>query len=439
MGQAGRRARGKGRKPLEIHVVKSGDTLYAIARRYGLSVEALSEANQLQNPALLSVGQALLIPGADELYTVRRGDTLYALARRFGLSARCLIAANPQLENPNLIYPGQRLRVPLSGCPRGEILVNGYISGASQSTLEQTLPWLSFLSPFCWRADAQGGLTRDYAFDTGLAEAYRTALLMTVTNLRPGGGFSSEIAHVVLCDDAVRERFMQNVEAALAAGGFYGLNLDFEYLYPFDRERYNALLGALTERLHRQGYHVVTALAPKVSDSQQGLLYTAHDYAFHGRTADYVVLMTYEWGYTYGPPMAVAPLNRVRQVLDYAVRVMPAAKILLGVPNYGYDWTLPFRQGSAARVVSNIGAVALAGRAGAEIRYDDAAQAPFFRYYDSEGRQHEVWFEDARSLRAKYALAEEYGLGGLSFWNLNGLFRSNFLVLEAMYGVEKLL
>ena len=438
MGQAGRRAHRKGRKPLEIHVVKSGDTLYALARRYGVSADTLREANQLQDPALLSVGQALLIPTGDSFYTVRRGDTLSAVARRYGLSLRCLIAANPQIENPNLIYPGQRLRVPLSGCPRGEILVNGYISGASQATLEQSLPYLSFLSPFCWRADAQGGLTRDYAFDTGLAAEYRTALLMTVTNQQPGGGFSGEIAHAILTDGAVRERFLQNVEAALSAGGFYGINLDFEYLYPFDRERYNALLGELTERLHRQGYHVVTALAPKVSDSQQGLLYTAHDYAFHGLTADYVVLMTYEWGYTYGPPMAVAPLNRVRQVLDYAVRAMPAAKILLGVPNYGYDWTLPFRQGSAARVVSNIGAVTLAGQAGAAIQYDETAQAPYFRYYDSALRQHEVWFEDARSLRAKYALVGEYGLGGLSFWNLNGLFRTNFLVLESLYGVEKL-
>ena len=147
----------------------------------------------------------------------------------------------------------------------------------------------------------------------------------------------------------------------------------------------------------------------------------------------------YEWGYTYGPAMAVAPVNKVRQVLDYAAQVMPAEKILMGVPNYGYDWTLPFVQGTAARSLSNIDAVTLAGQVRTSIQYDQAAQSPFFRYYDGDGRQHEVWFEDARSLRAKYALVDEYGLAGVSFWNLNKLFRTNFIVLESMFSVEKVL
>ena len=357
---------------MEIYVVKSGDTLYAIARRYGVSVDSLANANQLQNPALLSVGQVLCIP--------------------------------------------------LGGCERGEILVNGYISNAARAALETQLPYLSFLSPFSWRADAEGGLTKEYSLNGDLAERYGTALLLTVTNLRAGGGFSGEIAHAIFRDEAVQERFLQNLEVRLREGGYYGVNLDFEYVFPYDREKYNRFLQRLSERLHSLGYLLVTALAPKTSDSQTGLLYTAHDYAAHGRAADYVVLMTYEWGYTYSPAMAVSPIDRVRQVLDYAVSVMPAGKILLGIPNYGYDWTLPFRQGSAARVLSNAGAVSLAGRAGAAIRYDARARSPFFRYYDSDGREHEVWFEDARSLRAKYSLVEEYGLAGVSFWNLNTVY-----------------
>ena len=424
---------------MEIYVVKSGDTLYAIARHYGVSVDALQQANQLQNPALLSVGQALLIPREDLSYTIRQGDTLYAVARRFGLPLSCLIAANPQIADPNRLTVGQRIRVPLSGCERGEILVNGYISDASRAAMEAQLPYLSFLSPFSYRADAEGGLTRDYDLNEEIAEQYGAARLLTVTNLRAGGGFSGEIAHAIFREELVQNRFLENLEAALAAGECYGLNLDFEYVFPYDKEAYNGFLRRLADRLHCLGYLLVTALAPKTSDSQQGLLYAAHDYAFHGRTADYVVLMTYEWGYTYGPPMAVAPVDRVRQVLDYAVSAMPAGKILMGIPNYGYDWTLPYRQGSAARVLSNIGAVTLAGQAKAVIRFDERAQSPYFTYYDSEGRQHEVWFEDARSLRAKYDLVGEYGLAGVSFWNLNTNFRTNWLLLESLYGVEKLL
>ena len=424
---------------LEIHVVKSGDTVHQIARRYSTSMDGIISANQLQNPNVLSVGQALIIPNDETRHTVSRGDTLYSIARRYGVSLQRLIAANPQITDPNRIYPGQTVVIPTDGQQMREIIVNGYMTDAADSTLNATLPYLTFLSPFSYRSDSLGNLTPTFNLNITLSAGQRTANLLTLTNLLEAGGFSSQIAHAILTDQTVQDTFLENTEALLRQGGWYGVNVDFEYIYQFDRESYNQFLRRLTERMHRLGYIVATALAPKLSDSQQGLLYSAHDYAFHGKTVDYVVLMTYEWGYTYGPAMAVAPINKVRQVLDYATQVMPAGRILMGVPNYGYDWTLPFVQGTAARSLSNIDAVTLSGQMGAGIQYDQAAQSPFFRYYDGDGRQHEVWFEDARSLRAKYALVNEYGLAGVSFWNLNKFFHTNFTVLESMFHVDKVL
>jgi len=423
---------------LQIYVVRSGDNLYQIARRFSVSVDDIVSANQLQNPDVLAVGQALVIPQTERRHTVRSSQTLSGIARSYGVSLQRLIAANPQIQNPNRIDPGQVLVIPSAQRSPGRILVNGYITDASDSTLRAALPYLTFLSPFSYRSDMEGELFPTFNVNTELSAGYDVANLLTVTNLRAQGGFSSDIAHAILTDQGVQNNFLENLEQALAGGDYYGVNVDFEYVYPFDRQSYNQFLSRLTERMHALGYIVVTALAPKLSDEQQGLLYTAHDYAFHGRTADYVVLMTYEWGYTYGPAMAVAPINMVRRVLDYAVSVIPAGKILLGVPNYGYNWTLPFAQGTAAQPLTNVGAVTLAGQARAAIQFDETAQAPFFRYNDTNGRTHEVWFEDARSLQAKYALVEDYGLGGVSFWNLNNLFRTNFLVLESMYSVEKL-
>ena len=424
---------------MEIYTVKSGDTVWQIARRYSTPADGIISANQLQDPDVLSVGQALIIPNRETRYTVRRGDTLYSIARRHGVGLLRLIAANPHISDPNRIYPGQSIVIPADDRPIREIAVNGYITDASDDTLNASLPYLTFLSPFSYRSDILGNLTPTFRLDTALSGAQRTANLLTLTNLMEEGGFSSQIAHAVLTDRTVQDTFLENTEALLRQGGWYGVNVDFEYVYQFDRESYNQFLARLTERMHRLGRIVATALAPKLSDDQQGLLYSAHDYAFHGRTADYVVLMTYEWGYTYGPAMAVAPINMVRRVLDYATEVIPAGKILMGVPNYGYDWTLPFVQGTAARSLTNVEAVTLAGQEGAAIRFDEAAQSPFFRYRDGDGKLHEVWFEDARSLRAKYALVNEYGLAGVSFWNLNKLFRANFIVLESMFSVEKAL
>lgn len=425
--------------PLELYVVKSGDTVYQIARRYSTPADDIISANQLQNPNVLSVGQALIIPNNEARRTVSRGDTLTSIARRHGVSLQRLISANPQIADPNRIYPGQAIVIPTDGRQMREIIVNGYATHAADSTLAATLPYLTFLSPFSYRSDLFGNLTPTFDLNTALSGGQRTANLLTLTNLLEAGGFSSQIAHAILTDQTVQDAFLENTEALLRQGGWYGVNVDFEYVYQFDRESYNQFLRRLTERMHRLGYIVVTALAPKLSDGQQGLLYSAHDYASHGQTVDYVVLMTYEWGYTYGPAMAVAPINMVRRVLDYAAQVIPAGKILMGIPNYGYDWTLPFVQGTAARSLSNIDAVTLAGQVGAGIQYDQAAQSPFFRYYDGDGRQHEVWFEDARSLRAKYTLVNEYGLAGVSFWNLNKFFHANFVVLESMFHVEKVL
>ena len=421
--------------PLQIYVVHPGDTLYRIARRFEIPMEELVYVNQLQAPGVLSVGQALLLPDP-RTHTVKQGESLYTIGKQYRISLKALIEANPQLQDPDRLRVGQKIRLPTDTVGTRQVTVNGYFSRANRHTLEQSLPYLSFLSAFCGRADETGAITEAFDVELGLSKDFGVKNLLTVTNLREQGGFSSEIAHAILTDNSVQDRLVNNIFSLLEQRDFDGVNLDLEYVLPKDRPRYNQFLARLSDALHRRDYLLLTALAPKQSDQQPGLLYEAHDYAFHGQAADFTVLMCYEWGYTYGPAMAVAPLNMVKKVLDYAVQEIPTRKILLGIPNYGYDWTLPFRKGTAARALTNLRAVTLAGEVGAEIRFDPEAKAPFFRYA-KEGRQHEVWFEDARSLQAKLDLAEEYDLAGVSFWNLNSLFRTNFLLLSQMYRIEK--
>ena len=132
-------------------------------------------------------------------------------------------------------------------------------------------------------------------------------------------------------------------------------------------------------------------------------------------------------------------MNRVRRVLEYAVTQIPAGKILMGFSNYGYSWKLPWRQGDAARVIANAAAMNLAVSVGAEMKFDQTAQAPFFSYTDSAGQRHAVWFEDVRSVQARLQLVKEFGLAGISIWTINQLFRPALLLLQSMYSVEKLI
>ena len=376
-----------------------------------------------------------------QIYVVKAGDSLYALARRFGTTAEELARLN-QIADPSRLVIGQSLVIPGGSADvREQIEVNAYVYPfVRQTVLTESLPWFTTLCPFSHQATAEGELRPiDDRRLIEAAYAQATAPLLTVTNIGDSGGFSSELAHVLLTDEAVQTRLMENIVALINEKSYYGLNINFEYVYPFDRDAYSAFVARAAERLHPLGCPVSTAIAPKERADQQGILYAAHDYRAHGQYADRVILMTYEWGYTYGSPQAVSPVNRIRQVLDYAVTVMPAGKILLGFSNYAYDWTLPWQQGTAARVLSNAGAQELAASRWAEIRYDAKAEAPWFNYTDPAGKRHVVWFEDARSIRARLKLVEEYGLAGVSIWTADRLWRPIYEVLESMYSVEKLL
>lgn len=136
--------------------------------------------------------------------------------------------------------------------------------------------------------------------------------------------------------------------------------------------------------------------------------------------------------------MAVAPINKVREVVAYASTRISPSKMLLGIPTYGYDWTLPFERGNpGAPSISPVQALNLALRHRAEIQFDQTAMAPWFRYTDENGRLHEVWFEDARSILAKFDLITEFGLRGIGYWNAMRQFPQNWVLLNALYQVEE--
>ncbi len=138
--------------------------------------------------------------------------------------------------------------------------------------------------------------------------------------------------------------------------------------------------------------------------------------------------------------MPVSPIDQVENVIRFAVSQIPANKIMMGINLYGYDWTLPYVEGGKfARSISPQEAIDIAAANNAAIEYDKKAQAPHFSYRDKEGKDHIVWFEDARSMRARYQLVIRYGLRGVSYWVLGNEFPQNWLVLEDMFTIRKLL
>src|SRR5690625_367565 len=313
------------------------------------------------------------------------------------------------------------------------------VSPTLENAVIKNTPFLTFLAPFSYRINRDGSLTPPLLNHfKQIADANQTALSMVITNLG-GGSFNTELGHIILTVQAVQNNLLDNIVNIATTGGFKDVHFDLEFLPQEDREAYNDFLRKAKERFSQAGLLLSTALAPKTSATQQGLLYEAHDYQAHGEIVDFVVLLSYEWGYSASPAMAVSPIDEVRREIDYALTEITAEKILMGPTLYRYDWTLPFVEGGElARALSPQQAINLAREQNAAIQFDENAQAPFFTYYDAEGSQHEVWFEDARSIQAKFNLIKELNLLGIAYWKLGLAFPQNWLLLRDNFNITKM-
>jgi len=377
------------------------------------------------------------------IYVIDKGDTIYRLSREYDVPMGKIIEDNQVPDVNRLVIGSSLVIVNEEGVPdeykMGSVLVNGYCyPDVDTEVLNTSLPSLTYLGIFSYQISPDGGLIQiDDERVIQAALDQHTESRMVITNIGEEGQFSNDLARTILDSEELQGILLENCIQIMENKDYTGLDVDFEYLYPEDREKYNRFLERARNRLNPLGYTLSTAIAPKLSGEQQGLLYEAHDYSAHGRYADEVIIMTYEWGFLYGPPMAVAPLDRVRKVIEYAVSEIPSEKILMGIPNYGYDWTLPYEPGSAARIISSPQAIEIAMEVGAQIQFDETAASPFFTYYDEEKRQHIVWFEDARSIYEKLRLVEAYNLGGVSYWTVNNKFNQNWVVLQGLYDVKK--
>lgn len=380
---------------MEIYVVKAGDSVDSIAASLGAPVNEIILDNQLVYPYELAVGQALFIGGAGNAR-----DTM-------------------EISAAGYAYP----------------FINEWV-------LSQTLPYLSELPVFSYGFTREGELIAPLWDDEWMireARAYGVRPVLTLTPFGPDGQFNNMLINSVVNNLSYEENLIRDLLRVMREKGYQGVDIDFEYILASDRNAFTEFVGRVAEQMRAEGYVTSIALAPKTSADQPGLLYEGKDYAALGAQVDHVLLMTYEWGYTYGPPMAVAPINQVRRVVEYALTEIPAEKINLGIPNYGYDWPLPYEKGvTRAATVGNIQAVRIAVEQGAAIGFDELAMSPFFTYTDREsGVLHEVWFEDVRSLQAKFDLIREYGLRGCGYWQIMQWFRANWLLLAENFTVRK--
>ena len=425
---------------MQIHVVKSGETLYSIAERYGVDESILAFDNDVSDPLRLPVGQPIAIVVPTLTHTVKAGETLFSIAERYGVDRNHIFRRNLFLNGRDAIFPNQLLYIETERSPLGAYATGGYAYPfVSDTLLRRALPLMAALMPFTYGFRPDGSLiSPDDAAMITAAKEYGTEPIMHLSTLDENDVFSVELAKALFDSPEMQTALLDSAIANMQEKGYTSLDVDFEFLGRENAVKYAEFIAYCRERLSPYGYGVMTALAPKTSDEQPGALYEGHDYRLLGEAADAVLLMTYEWGYTYGPPMAVSPIKPVREVVDYALTRIPAEKLLLGISNYGYDFTLPYIQGvSRAPSVSTRQAFTLASQKGAEIFFDPTVLAPYFDYTEN-GSAHRVWFEDVRSISARLELMAEKGLRGALWWNLNRENNQSLVAINDLIDVKSL-
>lgn len=418
---------------MDIYVVKPEDTLISIAEQFGVSAARLAYDNEIEGEELV-IGQALLILYPEIVYEIEDGDTLDSIAEKFGTTVLQLVRNNSYLLNESFLLPGNSIVISYQNKESREIDVFGYAYAfIEEMILEESCLYINELLPFSYGYNEDGTLipmNDDRLLDT--AARFQIGKRMVITPLDRYERFNNQLVVRLLSDVEMQDVLLTNILETMEAKGYEALDIDFEFIPGEFRSDYVAFITKTRTRLNEAGYEVSVAVPPKISDDQPGLLYEGIDYQGIGEAADSVFLMTYEWGYKYGPPMAIAPIPSVRRVLDYAVSVIPREKIDMGIPNYAYDWPLPYVRGeTVAETIGNTEAVRRAAFYNAKIEFDETSLAPYF-YYTADDIAHVVWFEDVRSISAKYDLIEEYGFKGGGYWNLMREFRQNWLYVNML-------
>jgi spore germination protein YaaH len=285
---------------------------------------------------------------------------------------------------------------------------------ASLASFEAHWRYVSIIAPQCFTMDAQGFISGEVPPAVAeIARQHGVALMPLVTNR----GFNQPLMHTVLDSPESRARAIRYLLYYALRDGYIGFQFDYENIKAFYRDKFSQFFHEAAVEFHRHHLLLTAAVVgksvPGGSDDWSGV----YDYPRLARDADFLSIMAYPEHAAFSGPGPLAGLPWVRKIVEFTRSTMPARKISLGVPLYGFHWTAPDEnaakwQGRSSGYTAT--STVIAGKS-PEWRDDESAYRVTFT--DSAGR-HELWYEDARSVGEKLALAASHKLAGISAWAL---------------------
>jgi spore germination protein len=425
-----------------IHVVQPEETIYTISEKYKIPVITIIQENGITNPDNLVIGQTIVIIYPKTTHTVRNGESLASIASKYGVSVMELLRNNPNLSDRELLVPGETIVISYDTNKTRKTAIGGYAYPyIDRNILRKTLPYLTYITIFNYRGTSEAELVDiDDSEIVQISKSYGVAPMMLLSTLSETGVGSGEVASRIYRDEKQQDKLFSNVINMVKLKGYAGVNLYVQYLRPENREQVENYVIRFSNRLHSEGYRFVITVTPRTNIERTTVEIEKIDYSIIAKAADAILIASYEWGYSFGPPASVAPVNIVKEILNHVVSNVPSDKVTIGLPIVGYDWQLPYIPGaSRANAITSTAAIELAVANEVSIKYSEVSQAPYFFYTSVDNQLHIVWFKDARSVDVISGLVEEYNLQGMTVWNITYFYTQMWFVINNKYEIDKVL
>lgn len=233
-------------------------------------------------------------------------------------------------------------------------------------------------------------------------------LLAVVTNFRDDHWQEKEV-HEILSHPAARRRLVRNIHSIVRKYELAGVNIDFEQVPVADRNSMTAFVRELHDVLKRD-HSMITQDVP-TDDPHEA----AYDMRALSQLNDYVIPMVYDEHFAAGDPGPVASLSWVRKQMDEVLDVLPPDKTVIGLGNFGYDWTLGSTRAAVEVGFSDV--ISRANQYGGVIHWDAELKNPSLQYTQA-GVRHEVWFLDGVTALNSVLETHRKGFAGVAFWRL---------------------
>jgi spore germination protein len=257
------------------------------------------------------------------------------------------------------------------------------------------------VGPFWYKATKDGSIeTKDSQIVYDTARDLKLKMYPLITNKT---GSTEEL----LGNPEVRSKAIDNIVKLVQEKQYDGINIDFELLPPAQRDNLTSFMAELYPKMQGINKAVIISVFPQVDVAED--VSGAYNYPELAKNADFLQIMTYDHHWSTSKPGPIAPIDWYEKNIKYAIdNCGGPQKVIIGVGLYGYDWV-----GKEGETITYVDAIVRAEQHEAKIMYDETVQAPHFSYKD-----HEVWFENDKSIAAKLDIIAKYNPAGIALWRL---------------------